>query len=304
MPGESAMTPEQILSHPPIVLDQDQRERFFEQGYLVLEGFLPEAWRERLRAAMEELRERAKQPEDPSSDFELEDDPGGGPPRLRQVLCAPDYHDDLWAYASQPPQIDIVADLVGPDVKFREANVAYKPARGGGFKWHQDVAFFPHSNMALLMVLTFLDEVTPDQGPTMVVPGSHLGEVYDHYDADGQWLGVLADGEKARAPIAKAVDLTGPAGTLVITHCGILHGARRNESSRGRPVVINGYSAADAVPYAPIPYYSRYRWKIVRGQSARYVHSEDLRLKMPPDWSVHDRYYESRMDNALAKAAS
>lgn len=298
------MTPEQILAHPANILDQDQRTFFFEHGYLVLEGFLPASWRDRLRAAMEELRARATRPEGLSADFEFEDDPDGGPPRLRQVLCAPDYHDDLWAYASQPPQTDIVADLVGPDVKFREANVAYKPVRGGGFKWHQDVAFFPHSNMALVMVLTFLDDVTPDQGPTMVVPGSHRGELYDHFDTDGKWLGVLAEGEKARAPLDKAVDLTGPAGTLVITNCGILHGARRNVSGRERPVVINGYSAADSVAYAPIPYHSRYRWEIVRGQPTRYVHSEDLRLKMPPDWSVRDRYYESRMDNALAKTAS
>jgi ectoine hydroxylase len=298
------MTPDQILGHPPIALEQEQRKFFFEQGYLVLDGYLSAPWRERLRAAMDTLRERSKQPEGLSSDFEFEDDPAGGPPRLRQVLCAPDYHDDLWAYASQPPQIDIVADLVGPDVKFREANVAYKPVRGGGFKWHQDVAFFPHSNMALLMVLTFLDDVTPDQGPTMVVPGSHRGEVYDHFGADGRWLGVIAEGEAARAPIGKAVDLTGPAGTLAILDCGILHGARRNESGRERPVVINGYSAADSVPYAAIPYHSRYRWEIVRVKPARYVHSEDLRLKMPPDWSMRARYHESRMDNALSKAAS
>ena len=299
------MTPEQILAQPANVLDRDQRAFFFEHGYLVLEGFLPDAWRVRLRAAMDELRDRANESGNLSADFEFEDDPGGGPPRLRQVLCAPDYNDDLWAYASEPPQTDIVADLVGPDVKFREANVAYKPARGGGgFKWHQDVAFFPHSNTALVMVLTFLDDVTSEQGPTTVVPGSHLGEVYDHYDQDGQWLGVLSDGEQARAPLGQAVDLTGPAGTLAIINCCILHGARRNDSGRARPVVINGYSAADALPYAPIPYHSRYRWEIVRGQPARYVHSEDRRHKMPPDWSVRDRYYESRMDNALVKAAS
>ena len=295
------MTPEQILAHPANVLNEEQRAFYFEQGYLVLEGFLSPAWRTRLRAAMDDLAERGRAPGGAGPDFEFEQAPEWPTPRLRQVLCAADHHEDVWAYASGPPLTDLVADLVGPDVKFREANVAYKPAHGGGgFKWHQDTAFFPHSNRALLMVLTFLDDVTPAHGPTRVVPGSHRGEHYDHYDGDGEWLGVMADAEVARAPIERAVDLTGPAGTLVITDCAILHGARRNQSGRDRPAVLCGYSAADAFCHGAIPYHSRHLWEIVRGEAAKHVHSEAMRIPLPPDWSTHDRYAKSRMDNQLS----
>src|SRR5215831_5822263 len=47
---ERDMTPEQILSIKPKVLTQKQREYYFENGYLLLEKFLPDSWIERLRA--------------------------------------------------------------------------------------------------------------------------------------------------------------------------------------------------------------------------------------------------------------
>ena len=54
------MTPEEVLSHPPRVLTQAQRECYFGEGYLLLEKVLPDAWIQRLRAATEELVERSR----------------------------------------------------------------------------------------------------------------------------------------------------------------------------------------------------------------------------------------------------
>ncbi|PZP53261.1 MAG: phytanoyl-CoA dioxygenase, partial [Azospira oryzae] len=38
------MTPEQVLSYPPRVLTQEQREFYFEHGYLLVERIIPEEW--------------------------------------------------------------------------------------------------------------------------------------------------------------------------------------------------------------------------------------------------------------------
>ncbi len=35
------MTPEQILSHPPKVLSQEQREDYFDLGYVKVEELIP-----------------------------------------------------------------------------------------------------------------------------------------------------------------------------------------------------------------------------------------------------------------------
>ena len=38
------MTPEDILKHDPIILTQEQRELFFEQGFLAVEGLVSDEW--------------------------------------------------------------------------------------------------------------------------------------------------------------------------------------------------------------------------------------------------------------------
>ena len=54
------MTPDQILALKPKVLSQKQREFYFENGYILLEKFLPDHWLERLRAATEEMVDQSR----------------------------------------------------------------------------------------------------------------------------------------------------------------------------------------------------------------------------------------------------
>ena len=129
-------------------------------------------------------RRRAREPDCPA-DFEFETLPDGSR-RLRQVLCAADYHPDIWDFVSSAPMTSLAADVVGPNVQFRESGISFKFPGGRGFDWHQDIVFFPSSNRSPIMTLTFVEDVDADMGPTRVIPGSHLGEVYDHYDADGK----------------------------------------------------------------------------------------------------------------------
>ena len=52
------MTPEDILNHDPIVLTQEQRELFFEQGFLAVEGLVSDEWLDCLRRRSDEMTER------------------------------------------------------------------------------------------------------------------------------------------------------------------------------------------------------------------------------------------------------
>ena len=54
------MTPEEILAIKPRVLTQKQRELYFENGYILLEKFLPDSWIERLRAATDEMVDKSR----------------------------------------------------------------------------------------------------------------------------------------------------------------------------------------------------------------------------------------------------
>ena len=291
------MTPEEILDHPPRLLTRAQREFFFAQGYLLVERALDAGRLERLRSAFAALEARGEEPEHPA-DFEFETLPGGDR-RLRQVLCAADYHPEIWSYVSSAPMTDIAADLVGPNVQFRESGVSMKSPGGRGFDWHQDIVFFPSSNRSPIMTLTFVEDVEADMGPTRVIPGSHLGEVYDHYDAGGKWLGLIGEHVKHRIPVAESVEVTGPAGSVLVTSCGLVHAAGENRAARRRPMVLAGYASADTVSFAGVPYRSRYRWRIVAGEATREIHSDAQRLKMPPDWDSHQGI---RIDNLVQQA--
>lgn len=290
------MRQDDIAAIAPRVLTAEQRAFYFENGYVLLDRFLDEARLAELRATMAALQDRATRGGDLPPDFEFETTDSGR--RLRQVLCVADHSDAVWDYASASPLADAVGDLVGPDVMFHEENVAFKAPGGRGFAWHQDIVFFPASNGSLLMTLTYLDDVTPELGPTCMIPGSHRGHVFDHYDPDGTWAGVIGDHEKHLLHDERAVEITAPAGSVLITNCALVHCATPNRGSRSRPVIIAGNQSADAVCYADIPYRSRHRWTIVRGKPSPFIHAEPGVWKMPPNWNAHAGI---RIDNLYQK---
>ena len=282
------MTPDQILSHPPSILSSKQRESFFAQGYLYLPEFVPQALLARLRAASMAAVARTRSLVASNMEFSLEPDHTPEEPRPSRLFRASDEDPAFWEYASGPPLVELAADLVGPDVRYREAYVNYKCAHSDmAVHWHQDLAFFPHTNPSVITAITYPEDVTPEMGPLMVVPESHAGEIFDHYDSTGEFKGRLGEADLGRVPLERAVSLPGPAGTVIVIDGGMLHGSQRNESELLRPALVVGYSAADAFPYTAMsPQHSdRHIWQIVRGRRPLYAHHEPVRVKVPPVWT-------------------
>ena len=196
----------EILARPGTVLDDEQRRRYFEEGYLQLPGFIGMGWIERLRAAADEFVEQSRQLTESSDALFLE--PGHLPegPRPLRLNQAVDHHPVFWQFATESVLPDLAVDLVGPDVKFRESTINFKWAEGGAqVHWHQDVPFFPHTNLDLFVAITSLEEVRPDQAPLQVLPGSHRREIFNHRNCDGNWLGRISDEDLARLPLDDAV---------------------------------------------------------------------------------------------------
>ena len=148
------MTPEEILSHPPLLLSQAQRESYFERGYLLAERVIPDAMVERSRALS-----RSDQV------FDLEPGHTAESPRLRRLTSPVEHHPLYWELASTAPLVDLVADLVGPDVKFHHSKLNFKWAAGGTeVKWHQDIQYWPHTNYSPLTIGIYLHDVGLAQG--------------------------------------------------------------------------------------------------------------------------------------------
>ena len=281
------MTAEEVLSGPPRVLSQAQRELYFREGCLLLPKIIPDEWIGRLRAATEELVERSRKVTRSDAVWDLEPDHRPEAPRLRRVSAPVDQHPAFWDYIAQSLVGDIVADLVGPDVKFHHSKLNFKWARGGEeVKWHYDISFWPHTNYSPLTVGTYLYDCGMDQGPLGVIPKSHLREpLFTQYDAEGRWVGCLSDADAAALPPEQAVYLTGPAGSLTLHNCRTVHGSPRNASDLGRPLLLYTLSSADAFPSTANPIRSTKDRAIIRGRRALHAHHDPRPCLVPPDWS-------------------
>ena len=280
------MTPEEILAVPAKVLSQAQRQFYFDNGYLLVESIIPTTLVEKMRRVTDEWVEKSRSIEKSDAIFDLEPGHRVDKPRLRR-LSSPTAHDPrYWEYASKSVIPDIVADLVGPNVKFHHSKLNFKWAEGGEeVKWHQDIQYWPHTNYSPLTVGTYLHDVGPEQGPLGVIPESHHGELFDEYNDKEQWVGCISDKDLERVALDAAEYLMGPAGSITIHNCRTIHGSMPNNSDLGRPLLLNVYSAADAFTYTANPLPSRYDGVVVRGKPARYARHDPRPCQVPPDWS-------------------
>ncbi len=130
-----------------------------------------------------------------------------------------------------------------------------------------------------------LEDVESEQGPLRVIPGSHEGPMYEHYDSNREWTGAIAESDLGDDVLKNIVELTGLAGSVTVHHGRTVHGSKQNTSTRGRPVLVITNSAADAIPYTAAPYPSSHYGELVRGTQPRYAHHEEMQMPLPPDWT-------------------
>ena len=279
------MTPERILAQTPLVLDQAARERYFDDGFLVVPGYVGPAWLDRLRGVVAAKIEESRTVTASDDQFDLAPDHSAAKPNIRRLRRAVDQHPELWTFATDRVVVDLVADLLGPDVRFHSSKLNFKWSSGGEpVKWHQDIQAWPHTNFAVLTFGVYLDDAGPEQGPLTALPGSQRGPLFEQFDDAGRWTGALTARDVATLPVDTAVDLCGPAGTVVLLSCRVVHGSAANYSSRMRPLLLNVYAAADALPITPAPTPTSRTGVLVRGQEPEHVHMEPYPAKLPPRW--------------------
>ena len=285
--GGKTVTPEEILNSPALVLTQAQRQQYFEHGYLAAPGLVSAEWIKRLREATSELLDESRRLDASNDRFDLGPDHAPDQPRPRRIRAAVDQHPTYWEFAACGLLTDLAADLVGPDVKFHSSKINFKwPGGEEDVKWHQDIPAWPHSNYSPVTIGVYFEDVTPPHGPLAAIPGSHEGELFDHFDDDGQWTGYIRQDDLGAIALDRADEMTGSAGTVVAVNCRTIHGSRRNLSDRVRPLFLNVYSSADAFTFGPPPTPTSHTGDIVRGKPARWSHNDPRPCRIPPDWAT------------------
>jgi hypothetical protein len=279
------MTPEEILSVPPRVLSQAQREHYFRHGYVGIESLVPAATIAELVAVTQQFVEASRAETKSGRTFDLGPGHSNDKPVLRRLRRPDEQHPAYWRFASGI-MADVAADLLGPDVVFHHSKLNFKWFDASDtVKWHQDIQFFPHTNYDVLTIGCYLADTTMSSGPLAVLPGSHDGPLYDQYAADGTWTGCLRESDAAALDTTKADYLMGPAGSITIHNARALHYSPSSKSPDPRPLLLNCYSAADAKPYTPHPEPSANTYTVVRGSPARWARHDPRPCQIPPDWS-------------------
>jgi phytanoyl-CoA hydroxylase len=137
------------------------------------------------------------------------------------------------------------------------------PGAATEVKWHQDFPFQPMTNDDIITCLLFLDDVTLENGPLEVIPGSHKGPLYSHWH-DGVFTGAV-DPKIVEEQRSKIVSCTGKAGAVCLMHSSLLHGSAPNLSQQARTLYITTYYAEDAIELSPNHLPSRFTHELVRG---------------------------------------
>ncbi len=220
---------------------------YHENGYLVVQNVLSDEEIQDLRRVTDEFVERARQVRTHDAVYDLEDSHSADDPRVRRIKTPHEHHDVYAAMVAQPNILAVLKELWGPSIRFDVSKLNLKAAGyGAPVEWHQDWAFYPHTNDDLAAVGIMMDDVDETNGPLMVIPGSHKGPILDHH-ADGYFCGAI-DPSRGEVDFGEAVKLTGPAGSITIHHARTIHGSATNTSGKPRRLLLHQYRAADAWP--------------------------------------------------------
>ena len=231
------------------MLSREQVETYREQGYLLVEDVIDQELLERLRRATHEMIDRSRAVTASDAVFDLDEGHSAERPRLTRIkqphLNVPGFDEVLHA----PKVKAALQALLGPAVRLQTTKLNTKaPGGGAAVEWHQDWAFYPHTNDDLLAVGLMLEDVDEANGPLMVIPGTHKGPVLSHA-VNGVFAGAI-DPADPLFERDKAVTLTGRAGSMTVHHVRLLHGSAPNMSDRARLICFYELAAADAWPLA------------------------------------------------------
>ena len=228
-------------------LNEDQIAFYNSQGYLVLEKRIPDDIIAAVRADIVRFEDEARGLEESNDRIDLEDSHTPENPRIRRIKLPHTTSEVVKSLMYSDHILAPVRDLIGPDLRMHTTKLNMKSAGyGAAVEWHQDFAFYPHTNDDVLAVGVIIDDMESKNGPLMVFPGSHKGPIHDHH-VDGVFAGAM-DLEDCGFDIADAVELVAPAGSISIHHGRTVHGSALNRSAHDRRLLLYEMMAADAFP--------------------------------------------------------
>ncbi|HUL08650.1 MAG TPA: phytanoyl-CoA dioxygenase family protein [Candidatus Acidoferrum sp.] len=189
-------------------------------------------------------------------------------------------HEAFLELAHDPAILDMVEQLIGPDIILWGCQVFCKPPGDGQeVPWHQDGRYWPIRPMATVTAWVALDDATTENGCMRFLPGSHrAGRSYRHRadERPDVALDLSIDDDLG---FSAARDVVLAAGQMSLHDVFVVHGSNANRSTKRRAGVAIRYMPAgshfDRAMYEPrtlpnglqVDYRNRPIW-LLRGRDA------------------------------------
>ena len=231
------------------MLSAAQIAQYKENGFILLEDALSPEQLTRLQQVTASLISQSANVTESNEIFDLDEGHSKDNPRLTRIKLPHTLDPIYWEVLRSEQISNLIRPLLGNNIRLHTSKLNTKAPDGGmAVEWHQDWAFYPHTNDDLLAVGIMLEDVNEDSGPLMAIPGTHKGPILDH-SRDGVFCGAIDPADPLFDP-TKAHTLTGKAGSLSIHHVRTLHGSAPNHSNRARKILFYECISADAWPIA------------------------------------------------------
>jgi ectoine hydroxylase len=235
-------------------LDAEQMNFYQKNGYLFFDRFFSEeeVW---------ELRNELKRLWDTNQDSDAKEVVREPESREIRSIFAVHRNSQVYKRLTQNQRLtNIVKHILGSDVYIHQSRINYKKGFAGKeFYWHSDFETWhvedgmPH--MRALSCSISLEDNYHFNGPLMVIPGSHqyfiscVGKTPEnHYQQSlrRQEYGV-PDQDSLTWLVNKhgIASLTGPAGSVVLFDCNIMHGSNGNITPLPRSNVFFVYNSVE-----------------------------------------------------------
>jgi phytanoyl-CoA hydroxylase len=264
------------------MLTQQDVARYHEQGWIVVADVLDAATVKRARVVIDGLVAAAAGKTTHDDVYDLEPTHKPDAPRVRRIKKPHLLDPVFWEMVRSPKMLAILKQLIGSlNIRLHGSKLNIKaPRYGSPVEWHQDWAFFPHTNDDILAVGVMLDDVDKENGAMQVLPGTHKDRlVYDHH-LDGRFCGAM-DPAQCNLDFSKAVLATGKAGACSFHHVRLVHGSAQNTSNKPRHLMLFECTAADAWPLVNWTNIDEFNSRMVCGEPTLEPRMVAVPIRMP-----------------------
>jgi phytanoyl-CoA hydroxylase len=267
------------------MVSDEMVQAYRRDGVIVVPEVLGKETLAKVRSVLSELVAGAASVTEHTDVYDLE--PGHTPenPRVRRIKAPQKVHPIFDEIVRSAPVISILTRLIGPGLRLHGSKLNMKSAQyGSPVEWHQDWAFYPHTNDDILAIGVLLDDCDLENGPMLVAPGSHTGPaMWDHHGEDGCFAGLI-DPDLIQDEIKRAVPCIGKAGSMSFHHVRALHGSALNTSNRPRNLLLYEVAASDAWPLMGVKDFAEFDSRLLTGKSviAPRMTSVPVRMPLPP----------------------